>query len=207
MKYADGELTAHLQPGFGVIDIGANAGMLTAAYAKLVRVSGHVLAVEPDPETYPKLVAGVQQWPQVQTVQAAVGATEGETTIHQDGAQTSRWAALTPHQREPVTVPMTTVDALAPRVKHLRAIKIDVQGGEAEVLKGATETLTRPEIVWQLEVWPRGLAVAGSSVEALCACLEAAGLMPFSRSWQAVQEQAAGLVKSGSYLDVVCRHV
>lgn len=207
MKRDDGELTAHLRPGDGVLDIGANGGMLTADYARAVGPSGCVLAVEPDPDTYPKLANGARQWPHVETLHAAVGATEGQTTIHQDGAQTSRWAALTPHQRAGVTVPMTTVDALAARVPRLRGVKVDVQGGEMDVLAGAGATLRDPGVVWQIEVWPLGLRTAGSSVDALCAVLEQAGLVPLTRTWQRVRDQVAGLSHTHSYIDVVCRHV
>lgn len=205
MKFADGQLEQHLSAGDGVLDIGANRGMVAATYANTVGLSGYVLAVEPNPEEYERLAHGLRKLQQAHTIQAAIGATVGETVIYPDGAQTSRWSKLTPHERPGVTVPMTTVDQVAPLVPKLRGIKVDVQGGEAEVLQGATETLRRHDVLWQVEIWPHGLSVAGSSVEAVCGQLQAAGLACLTRTWERVIEQCRGL-KEHSYLDVVCRH-
>ena len=101
---------------------------------------------------------------------------------------------------------MTTIDTLAAAVPKLRGVKVDVQGGEMDVLLGATETLKKPDVVWQIEIWPKGLEVAGSSVEAVCSLLESVGLTPIKRTWATVKAQAATLAKSHSYLDVVAKH-
>ena len=204
VKYADGYLREHLSPGGGVLDIGANGGMLAAEYARAVGPDGYVLAVEPDPTSFAALQHGLRDLPHAHPVQAAVGAVRGETVIYPDGLQTSRWKSLTSKPGPAVTVPMTTLDQLAPLVPNLLGIKIDVQGGEYDVLEGAAETLTRAHVVWQIELWPKGLDAAGTSAGAVCDRLEAAGLVPLSRSWAQVREQCGRL--NGSYLDVVCRH-
>ena len=204
-KTLDGTLVEHLREGDGVIDVGANQGRVAASYARVVGPSGSVLAVEPEPTVYQDLVRGLRKWAQAHPLHAAVGDVDGQTTVYPDGAQTSRWAALTVHQRPGVGVPMTTLDALAPTVPRLRGIKVDVQGGEMDVLRGATATLRDPAIVWQLELWPHGLMTAGTSVADVCGWLAAAGLVPLTRSWDTVQQQAAALAPT-SYFDVVCRH-
>ena len=206
MKYADGYLEARLGLGDGVLDIGANGGMLTATYVQTVGPTGYVLAVEPDPETYSLLTHGIREMPTAHAIQAAVGATVGETVIYPDGSRTSRWEMLTGRKSRGVVVPMTTVDHLAPLVPKLRGVKVDVQGGEFDVLLGASETLRRAEVTWQVEVWPKGLEAAGASVGALCDLLASVGLWPLTRTWDTVREQCARL-KPDSYLDVVCRHV
>ena len=204
-KYGDGHLEDQLAPGMGVLDIGANQGMLAALYAKAVGPSGYVLAVEPEPPSFASLTHGLRKLPQAHTMQAAVGATVGETVIYPDGTSTSRWASLTNQKTQSVTVAMTTVDVLAPLVPNLRGVKVDVQGGELDVLAGAVDTLRRTDVVWQIEVWPNGLLAAGGSAEALCAQLQAVGLSPLRRSWDLVRTQMA-LLKGTSYIDVVCRH-
>ena len=206
VKFADGQLEQYLTLGSGVLDIGANGGMLTAIYAAAVGPTGCVLAVEPDPETFAALDNGLRKIPNAKGLHAAVGAAEGETVIYPDGVLTSRYPILTMKAKPGVTVPMTTVDVLAARVPHLRGVKVDVQGSEMDVLAGATATLRRPEVWWQIEVWPKGLRASGASLEAFCAALAGVGLLPVTRSWQTVCQQAAGL-KADSYLDVVCRHV
>lgn len=206
VKYADGQLDQYLTRGQGVLDIGANGGMLTALYARVVGPSGYVLAVEPDPETFATLSSGLQKIPQAIPVHAAVGPEVGETVIYPDGVLTSRFSVLTTKVRPAVTVPMTTVDVLAATVPTLRGVKVDVQGGEMDALVGAADTLRRPEVWWQIEVWPKGLRAAGASVEAVCDLLASVGLMPVTRTWRTVMQQAATLSPE-SYLDVVCRHV
>jgi FkbM family methyltransferase len=206
MKHGDGHLEDHLVPNMGVLDIGANAGMLAATYAKKVGPTGYVLAVEPNPETFEQLQHGVREWPQVKAVHSAVGSTGGDTVIYLDGLQTSRWQCLTGKAKGTAVVPMTTLDALAATVPNLRGVKIDVQGGEMDVLDGASETLSRPDIVWQIEVWPKGLEAAGTSAAALCDRLAAAGLRPVKRTWDLVRDQVAQLSKQGSYLDLVLTH-
>lgn len=207
MKTADGNLAQHLGPGDGVLDIGANQGMLTADYAKAVGPTGYVLAVEPNPATFENLQHGTRNWPQVMTLCAAVGAAEGRTMFYPDGVLSSRWVELVQKPQPGFTVPMTTIDLLAARVPKLRGIKVDVQGGEMDVLLGAVETLRNANVIWQIELWPRGLSVAGSSATAVCDALKAVGLHPMTRNWETVAAQAATLTNNGSYLDLVCRHV
>lgn len=207
MKDADGQLQHYLKPGDGVLDIGANQGMLSAAYSRAVGPTGFVLAVEPNPETFADLQWGTREMPNVKPFHAAVGSYVGQTSVYPDGVTTSRWSALVEKQREPVTVPMVTLDILAAMVPRLRGVKIDVQGAEVDVLAGAHDTLRLPEVVWQVELWPRGLKVAGASIAAFCDALESVGLVPFQRTWATVRQQAEGLSAGGSYLDVVCRHV
>ena len=61
--------------------------------------------------------------------------------------------------------------------RKVHFIKIDVQGWEASVLRGARQTLwvNRPLTV-RVEIWPSGLRRAGSSVDEVVDLLENAGL-------------------------------
>src|SRR5207302_544107 len=50
-----------------------------------------------------------------------------------------------------------TVDSLLPQLEPPCLIKIDVDGGELDVLMGARRTLARPEISWIIETHSREL--------------------------------------------------
>jgi hypothetical protein len=81
-------------------------------------------------------------------------------------------------------------------------IKIDVQGWEAAVLKGAGQTLSqnRPLCV-RVEIWPTGLRRAGSSPQEVVALLEGAGLQ-IDRDDKVT---LAGSATSRGYFDIVAR--
>ena len=66
-----------------------------------------------------------------------------------------------------VEVKIRTVDTLVKELRAPQVIKIDVEGFELEVLKGATELLftARPTLI--MEIHPYQLSLSGGSEEAL----------------------------------------
>lgn len=180
-------LENYLKPGDGVIDIGANEGHYTKQYLDIVGPSGYVLAVEPGAQAFQRLTEWTAGYSTVRLLCAAVGAQHGTATLHHDATATSRhslYKANVIHDAQASEdVPMVTLDDLAKTVPHLRGIKIDAQGAELEILKGATQTLQDPKIRWFIEIWPMGLTNAGSSSDEVCDVLEAAGLHESLFSW------------------------
>ena len=120
--------------------------------------SARYLFVEPLAEFEPSLQKLCQQYNGTYML-AAAGATDGETTIFtaSDLGGSSRFVTLEStdgaYQMHPRTVPQFTIDTLWDTLELTgpALLKIDVQGGELEVLKGAEKTLTNFEIV-MLEV-------------------------------------------------------
>lgn len=156
-----------LRPGDAVLDIGAADGYYAKAYGEHVGPTGHVLAVEPHPVAIEQLRERCAHQPWVCGMQVAVGAEAGRVVLYSDGDEHKR-SSLYPENLltsgESYSVTMTTLDVLvANMLKRPRLIKIDAQGAEAAILRGATETLTQP-IWWVLELWNEGLRHAGSSV-------------------------------------------
>ncbi|MDU8913525.1 FkbM family methyltransferase [Aestuariicoccus sp. MJ-SS9] len=133
-----------LTPGDFFVDIGANVGSYTVLASKVCGV--RTIAVEPDPDTAKALrrnieVNGIED--RVRVVEAALGATAG-TVSFTVGRDTVNRVALAGDEnvRE---VPVRTLDGIldgeVPRV-----IKIDVEGFEAEVFRGASATLADPRL-------------------------------------------------------------
>lgn len=155
-----------IRPGDGAIDVGANVGAMTTRLALAVGPEGHVLAIEPQPAAVATCARECRAfpWVTVETVamfdhQGTVPLFVGSALVHSSCAQ-----ANVPTVRETLEVPCDTLDAVATRVPKLAAIKIDAQGSEGQILRGATQLLQRSGLTWMVEIWPAGLAACGSSV-------------------------------------------
>jgi FkbM family methyltransferase len=111
-----------------VLDIGAWVGTWTM---KINSFCGRVIAFEPDPLHYECLVKNVPD--NVETHQLAVGNDSKMISLSQDDfTQAKRVLGAG-------TIPMVTIDSL--NLDDVDLIKIDVEGYEMEVLKGAENTL------------------------------------------------------------------
>jgi len=139
-----------------VFDVGANAGQF-ASYLLGLGYAGRIVSFEPLPDAHAALVArsrGHPAW--VVEERCCLGEREGEVLIHV--SENSVSSSILPIHPEHVAIareagyvgvekaPMRTLDAIAPR--HLEGsraalLKIDVQGYEEQVLRGASETLRR----------------------------------------------------------------
>lgn len=149
------------------VDIGANLGAFTVLAGGVARA--RVLAIEPAPETLPWLrdsIALNGLGDRVEVAATALSDSPGE--IH----MTAGLGASNRVAEHGVAVPVTTLDALlagrAPTV-----IKLDVEGHEAPVLRGAGATLAAPSLL-ALIVETRGHGDQAGG-DALC---RAAGLLP-----------------------------
>ncbi len=165
-----------LRPGALVIDVGANFGHYALTAANAIGPKGLVIAFEPQPETFALLDANRKLLPQdnLLAVQAGLGAVDGSMEIHTDTANPGghsfydwnlRGTAGSSH-----LVPVQALDSFLSERVHDRAvnvIKIDVQGFEMEVLRGAVRTIERDKPAVLCEVTPEVLHRAGSGVEEL----------------------------------------
>jgi FkbM family methyltransferase len=189
---------AFLGPGDGVIDIGANKGDKTAEF---LRIGCNVVAVEPDPDVAESCRQRFRTFgsERVMVNQVAVGERfEPQAYLYRDAVDSRRASLHADNVKESgpwVTVTVVTLDPLVAGIERLRGIKIDAQGSEVAILKGATETLKRRGLVWHVEVWPQGLKNAGSNARELAGLFMQAGYHPvFCSWWQALEwcEKATG---------------
>ena len=138
-----------------VLDVGANIGTHTLAMASLVGPQGRVFAFEAQRTVFQTLCANValNSLDNVECVHAAVGATDG--TIHladlrTDVAQNFGAADLSQIPGS-VRTPLIALDTHLAGLARLRLAKIDVEGMELDVLRGAAETIKRLKPVLYLE--------------------------------------------------------
>lgn len=159
---AELEFTQHfLQPGMTVLDIGANCGLYTLLAAQCIGTSGRVFAFEPSPRERKRLRTHL--WLNCCTNARIVPFALGSHTTLADlyvvqGAQTGCNSLRPPQVAEPVMptrVEIRTLDDFLEREKlpGVDFIKMDVEGGELEVLKGAAKLFQGPRLpVLLLEV-------------------------------------------------------
>lgn len=133
--------------GWTVVDVGANIGAFSVWAASRMGASGRLLAIEPNPVSFRELRRSVEELAVDATAFAvACGDVEGEVTLHfQPGYTVSSSLTSFAAATESATVPMRRLDALLREtgITHVDLLKIDVEGAEELVLRGAGEALSR----------------------------------------------------------------
>jgi FkbM family methyltransferase len=165
-----------LGPGDLAFDVGAHVGNHARCFAGL---GARVIAVEPQPAFAAWLRRLFRGRPQVTVVECALAATPGTLELHRSprtptvatvsrrwidtvrasgGFERVRWT-------DAVRVPATTLDALIARFGLPRFCKVDVEGYEAEVLRG----LSQPIPALSFEYVPAAIDVARRAAGLLAA--------------------------------------
>lgn len=155
-EFSEGEVAIFeriLRPGDSVVEAGANIGAHTIALANLVGPNGRVVAFEPQRLVFQTLCANValNSLANVDCRCAALGAEPGEIVV----------PCLSPNQEtnfgglglgayaKGERVPVTTLDSLA--ITACRLLKIDVEGMEESVLRGAGTLISECQPILYIE--------------------------------------------------------
>lgn len=175
-----------LDLGDTFVDVGANVGLFSLAARKAVGADGRVLAIEPDPRAREELEANLRlnAFGDVSVVDCAVGAGSGTLTLRlakQLGHSTAVADFTGIDTVREVVVPVMALDDVLRQarvpVTSVRLVKIDVEGLEYEVLRGAEEVL-RSASVMIMEVNHHALAANGRSFADLWEIIVAARRSP-----------------------------
>lgn len=140
-------LTGFLQPGDTFIDVGSHIGYYSMFALQMVGPTGAVFAFEPNPQTYGVLTANglVNRAGNLYAYNCAVGDSPGIATFNinpEDEGMSS--LVFKSNQATQVSVHVTTLDfvAQAARLGPVRMLKIDVEGFEENVVRGANALLS-----------------------------------------------------------------
>lgn len=138
---------AYLRPGEVVVDVGANIGDTSIVCAGSVNPGGMVYAFEPHPRVFAWLRENLDlnRVDNVRAANLALGESEGSVDFSDDrrddmnhvlsaGAGTLR-------------VPVKTLDSALPPLGEVRLLKVDVEGFELFVLRGARQVLQKTKAV------------------------------------------------------------
>ena len=141
-----------LQPEMTVVDVGAHHGLYTLLTSVKVGPQGRVIAFEPSPRERKKLLwhLRLNHCTNVQVESTALGSSVGQGELFVvNGRETGCNSLCPPKVSEPIKVLRVAVDTLDNYLRQQKIeggvdfIKIDVEGAELEVFKGATVLLRR----------------------------------------------------------------
>jgi FkbM family methyltransferase len=198
-----------VRPGSVCVDVGAAAGLYTAALSRLAGPTGRVHSVEPLAFAHPvwNRVLGTGGAANVQRHALALGAAPGRGLM---SVPVGRYGLVTGRSfladrcrglgsnaefagQVEVSVPVTTLDGLC-ELDRLDFIKIDVEGAELSVLQGAERVIARFRPALLVEIEARHTARYEYGPEDVAGWLTRRGYSMYAwrRGWRKTDEVGAG---------------
>jgi FkbM family methyltransferase len=148
-----------VRPGTVAWDVGAHIGFYTLLLSRCVGPDGRVVAFEPDDSSLGALRAAVERnrLGNVEIRSAAVWSHVGRVGFESHAGSPEGWHGAVREGAEG-SVPATTLDLEAERGPAPDFVKIDVEGAEEHVLRGAGRLLTerRPVVLCEVHLVRRG---------------------------------------------------
>jgi len=182
-----------LQSGMAVFDVGANIGLFTLVAASRVGAEGRVFAFEPTPLAFRRLLENVRLngFTNITSLHSAVSDVVGIASFFvnpapEDSEGNSLFASAVAPDSSEITVPVATLDDVVRQMRFpgVDVLKIDVEGNEVRVLRGAHAILSGshpPKIL--MEVNPLTLQAAGFDSDAVFLELTALGY-----KWKTIEQ-------------------
>ena len=140
------------------VDVGANVGSWSIGIANLTDART-IIAIEPAPDVFQHLKQNTSKHKNIQCLNSAIGASEAadvEFRVEAVSAMSSlkklthrarSYHDLVDVEPKVVRVPLSNLDTLLANHGEISLLKIDVQGGEREVLQGAAAVLKRTRVL------------------------------------------------------------
>jgi FkbM family methyltransferase len=181
---------AFVRPGDTFLDIGANVGLYTLTAARAVGPHGRVHAFEPCSQTFERLLENVKLngFGNISCHRVALSHENARAQLTLVNSGFDAWNSLgTPYMGETVgaeTVTTVTLDSFVR--EHAIAgrrcvVKIDVEGWENHVLRGAQDFLAGDDApLLCVEFTEEAATLAGTSCDELYRALERLGYSVFS---------------------------
>jgi FkbM family methyltransferase len=180
------ELTGTLTQNSVLYDVGAHVGIISLIAAAKVS-HGHVYAFEPSPANFRYLNHHIRINEYVNRINAErvlVGEQHSDDVpfVCRPGQFTANSLAYAIDGGQATPTPMVTIDGIVKRdnVRPPTHIKIDVEGYEAAVLKGATFTLRKFRPIVICAVHPEPLRLLGETPAGLVEHVVAQGYQAFT---------------------------
>lgn len=188
-----------------VIDIGSNVGEVLMNFARIVGPSGRALGFEPNPATLAKCRRNLalNNLSNVELQGCALGNEVGEVFLGRPAESNAGADRVMTRGDGLHHVPVTTLDAFLDDhpIARLDLIKIDVEGFDLNVLRGAARSIEKFTPVLFVELSDSNLREQGDRAAELISWLE-------SRDYRPVHATTGHLVRStddleGCFFDIV----
>jgi FkbM family methyltransferase len=174
-------LMSELKPDDIFVDVGAFVGLYTIAVARRLQSSGRVVAFEPDDRNYSLLQEHVrlnELQGNIELHHAAVSDQSGRSYFLADGSSEARLVSSA--GANTVMAKVVTIDLIFAG-RRIDVLKIDVEGYEEKVLRGADKILRtqllRPRAIF-IEVHPYAWPSLGVTSDSFLTTLAEAGYQP-----------------------------
>lgn len=212
-------------PSATVLDIGANVGAHTLHLAQCVGLEGRVLAFEPTEFAYGKLTRNLELNPSLRSrvtsyhcflaakdeasIPAAIYSSwplEGQSSPTEDFHAKHLGQAMPTKTAQARSIDSILAELGNPRVQ---LVKLDVDGFETEVLRGAKALMQDSQPIFVMELAPYVLEERGTSLTELLEIVEPHGYRFYNeRTRQQLPPTARGcadLIADGASINVIAR--
>jgi len=176
-----------------IFDVGAHIGDTVAKYRSLFP-SAHIHCFEPFPDSFDRLATRLTRVPRTHLHRLALMEHEGSTKLHvnrsvatnstlpSDARGAFYWGEQKLETEATIDVVASTIDQVRDResVNHIDILKIDVQGAEYAVLRGADATLRQHAVdVLYMELIVAPTYVGQHKLQEYLALLDSLGYVIF----------------------------
>jgi FkbM family methyltransferase len=173
---------SHCTAGMNLFDVGAHFGIFSLVAAHF---QGNAIAIDPSPEAVRmvNVQAGLNNWSdRIRTVRAAVSDSVGGIDMLAAGVLSDHYFVISEGRNpsELTHLDAITVDELSRTFGPPTHLKIDVEGHEAAVLRGARVTLKNFSPLVFLELHNEILLASGGDTNAALNELDSAGYQVFA---------------------------
>jgi FkbM family methyltransferase len=153
MKYIQSEFEKELQP-LVIFDVGANVGRYTQDLYQLFSEHANLYAFEPSPRTFKILKNNLRSLKNVRLYNLGFGSEKGifSLYIQEAGSSVASLYELDPGSEKAhcseESVQLSTIDEFCSQqgIARIHFLKLDVEGYEFQILKGAQSMLSRDSI-------------------------------------------------------------
>ena len=178
------KLFSLIRPGMSVMDVGTNIGLTALNFARIVGEKGKVFAFEPDPYNHSQATInfGLNGFKALSLFNIGLADKAGTATLFNVNETNRGMLRILKEDSntkglDKTTINLTTLDAFVndQKIQKPDFIKIDVEGYEFNVLKGAVQTLSTYKPLLYIELDDNNLKEQGASPAMLISYLQSLG--------------------------------
>ena len=150
-------LTEMIKPGGVVVDFGSHIGYFALLEACLVGTAGKVIAIEPTPESYNVLVRNIKINDLTTIIiphNIAVSSKREKRDFFISKLSNQSGFYPMPKYENVIKVEAYPLDEILQNEKRVDAIRMDIEGGEYEVIYGMLNTIKRHHPLLLIELHP-----------------------------------------------------